>query len=1545
MLSTHKDGSRGVSLSAVMRVMKRIGNAAWNYLGGKRAIVTQRGYDGIIEPGERVTRVVDAFGGSGLPSQLVKHAIPDAGRTVNDLNPEISNLHTQVRDNPQAVIDAGHRVFDDFTREVLSPGYETEAQAIAGLTFADTFAGRPTGSEAERAALLSLRFSSLTGGALGKGDATAEDIPGGIKWAELAARPTLDQAKVDKLKREFEANIRGHSKDLQGAEVTTKDARAVLAEAKPGEVVFADSPYYSKDEGGDVLKYGEEYGADLTTIEGSLSFIRDSVFPAAQRGVKVVYSNYWNDAVAQVFTDAGFRARKVERQGQHGKKVYEIIAWNPRDAAITAEPARAAPGADTPAPGRAEPLARGPEPAGTVVPPAGPKPAPAGAAPVSGPRVRTSDPAALGRVRGTLESAFSGFAAGKLDLDGPGGPALVFHGGERLPLIFTKDPLDPTAWLTSQFGVRTPAQFVDLAKATGLPIPREWKHDGGQPPSVQRIMDGWAALGLDAKRKMMERSTPGLSIQFGDAAPGSPFAFILARESLLGRAGSEKARVGSEEGIHALWRGVMSDAERALVLAYAAKAGRYAGKARAAEGDAGRAMELGTQVLLDLGDVRAREVQRGADRDAALAYRAATSGPIARVLDRLVKVAGDLWARMARSVGVKPDLGLQSRLAPELFQALEGIRTGEIGARPFRRGGTAEEAAAVDRPGTPREGDEALAVDPPDEQAPVAREGIAWRGAMRQYRDDVGKDAPVTDAEARERADEILNSPDELDRVVRAFQRGNVPLNGRELMGSVVAVEEGQRQLGLRARAEGSPELALRAVKLMEIEQRLGTAAGRILHALRGDQLTTVDGVESLFSGRLQTIGSTAWKKKLAAARKASGEAGEAKVAKAWLAAQNAVVKTIKDKTGFDLNDRKTYERMAEAAGEGDFYAVNMLHDAVENLTPMTRRERLDAWQRRATLGALTAEIVRGNILSIGSFMPQAATMGMLGAEASLKPLVAKLLGQIRRDLPADVTEAFGGTGEVLRSFAENIVDSARLAIDSSRHGEARGYKELAGRFSQKDKGDSETQASEGGRALIPGGLRHLLGPGAEMVRMADEFVWGQVFRAKQAHLAARAVKSGLHGSVAEAKGDVKITDAAVKEADTWTLRGEYEGRFESWLGSVGKLRHVQDVKDGEMRTNYLGLAVFGMLPIFKSFVKGMSMGLGLANIPGNLAKVGRAAIKRSDASAEKIAGAREITVEELAAQDFNAGVEGGARLLLGAALLTAGALLGGSEPTDDSGSLARNEEKIVRSTATTPGTLDNVPTTRLSPWFEATQIGAIAKAGWDKGGTAGRESVISSLIETLLNRPLLSGLPVPRTDPATGARWGTGDRLLKQSLDLLAVGRPYVDAYRKATETTARTASQSIDDWVTRNYDLTRAERSSWLGEKRPTGGFMRKMLFGGASVPTKREQDIAEHIVRVNAQMKGENKPYWFPPAERVFHGKRGWRYTDVEYEQLRAITGASFVDYYGKLPATKDPVERLYRMREAWLLSRAKAESIVQPGAVKRLTALEGTDISTR
>jgi hypothetical protein len=1361
-------------------------------------------------------------------------------------------------------------------------------------------------------------------------------------------------------------------------EVQHADAYAVELPGTPGSTFFTiDGPYYNQkgyqwtdaatgERRGEAITGAGTYEKTAGLTEriadrGDALMLTDSNWMRADRGNPPAEPARGAAALRRIL-DAAPHAQVTGVMGKNGRD--ELISLrtfsDPPRAHLTPETTNAASSTASVAPTRSADAAAatsgarardvaGSDPAGAGAPTPAPRAAEPAATTAPHPPSRVR--AVVERIRSKLTAAFTGFAPARLELDSEE-PALVFRNGERVPLVVVDGDVDPDAWLNSMLAHIPPGRFADVLDRAKVAVPREWRWNakkGEAPPTIQQLRDGLARMSKPERQRLFERTMPGLEIRFSDGSTGSPVAFLGLRELMLGR-DSRRAMsdVGAEEALHVLWRAALSPGEQAAVLRYAAAHPTYAARARAAT-TPGAKLELGTRVLLDLA---AQERTRGVDR----AQLSKLRGSVQRAMDSVAKVAGDLWRRMLTAMGVKPTPEAAHRaLSPDVQRVLAEYRSGELGARPFRRDGEADDGTAYaterpaddsattakrpiepgseapEAPGAAARGEQALATrtpEPDGDDADAPSAGTWLRRGISRVRKALGQDAPVKLDQAEQRAEALLDEEGGVERIVRAWERGNQPKDGPEMVAQVLAMQAASRRLLEQGIVETDVEAADLGYRIARAESRAATAAGRILRALqRGDIRDDID-VGALFKRTLDGVGSVRWTRAL---DRAPTEEARKRVLKRWMAAKREVVDRIKAKSGLDISDPALWRRIAEGR---DFYAVNVLTDAIDAEMPRERGEALQDWRTRATVGGLSAEVIRGVILNFTSWAPTGFTAGTFAAEAGLRPVAAAVLRRFRRDLPDEVTDAFGGTDAALKSVLQNTLTAASIAAQSSIRGAPVGDRVLGGRFARGEFGGVEDAAGEGGRALLPVGLRHAVAPGTELVRLADEFVWAQTFLAKQAFLAARRAKQGDTRPRAEIANDPDILDAARTEADTWTLRGDYGtsdlGQFFEML-SRGR-SPVKIDADGTPRTRWWGLAGFTFFPIFKSYLKAMQKGLSLANVPGNAATTLKA-LRRASPEAAREAG---VDVATLDAQQFKAGVEAAGRLIVGSVLLGTGYLLAEAASTTEAGTAAEGGERQVRETAEPAGTLADVPTTRLSPWHEPSQIGAIMKDALSKPShMAMGEAGVIALYETLINRPLLSGLPVPRRDPETGEQSGFMESALRRHADLFAVGRPYADVIRRATETTAKAVPSG---WLERNYGVSREDRPSWLGEKRPTGDFWRKLVFGGASVPTPREQEIAEHIMRVNTALaragKPQATPYWFPPPERVFDGARGHRYTDAEYRALQGLAGSIFQSMWNDLPARDNPEARMKTLRWAWLSARAQARAIMEPKAYRRI-----------
>lgn len=1516
---TTADGATGASLSAALGVMRRTGNAMWNYLGGKKAIIAAKGYDGIIAAGKQVRRVVDAFGGSGLPTQMARRIVPGAGRAINDLNPEVVNLHTQVRDNPDAVVAEGHRLFDDFAREVLEPGYDTEAQQFAGLTFADNFSRRAPGSEAERAALMSLRFSKLTGGALGKGEPTVEDIPGGIKWAELAAARGTSREKIALLKRQFEANIRGHSQSLQGTEITQKDARQILTDAQQGDIVFVDPPYYAKDEGGDVLDYGAEYGADLTTVEGNLAFVRDSVFPAAQRGVQTIYSNYWNDAVAQVFTDAGFKVRKVARQGQHGKVVHEIIAWNPDGAAIRAEPTGAPAGAGAAPPGGAGPAAVGAGAAAPVVPSTGPSPAPAGAAPVR-PGGADGGPRPSARLGGKLSDAahqlavadaagVRGVTVGR-DADGHTTISLDLGGGEKLTgrLVADERPdveAPKDAWMASMLSRNRPEVVARalrdaIVEAYPTALVPSWLTDT-RPPSIEKLVGSWKAIQQkfpQAVLKLMEKA-PRLAVLLPNGkAYGADFAIGLTKHY--------QGRELREETWHLGWH-TLTEAEKGLLLKRLPPAQRAS--VLGADGHVLRpqhALELGTDLLAKLYDRHLREGRK-------------PSGWF-----------GSLLARMRAKVEK-----LMPFFAPKIDAGMELAK--EFGeGRIFQRM----------RKDAPKVGDEAMATASlRDTRRKVAAES------------DEGR---TTVAAMNERAERILRDETLWGETMEAAKDDPRKLSQDQVRALNIAAAD-----TLRASLTGGGEA--KQAKLLDdydmiaaLRMRANRVSAQDLRALQEDDRNAMP-TDRVVKPLLKPSGY--WKRQL---DKADTPDKAAEVMRRWRERNDRVLDALK-RRGIDLRDEATRRAIDDAEAD----AVAALEYTVDAET-RAQRSLQERW------GDLTAARVVSDATMRTLLWPGSATLqgvstanfaGRSGVRAGVESLLRGVDG-----LDKDVLAGFGGRREALGHMLASVATGMRLGLESVYTGDSVAKAKLAGREAgeeimagQEFRSPLQDWAEQpiklpGLKAFkLPSWVGFLArtsaGPGLEAVRFVDEMVWTTTFDATRRMLGAkRAQESGR--AVEEAMADQDIADAAVAHADrvTQRTRPDADTPFGAAFKGLELLRSPS--LGGALTHQRIGHAskllynpLFHIMPIFRSVALLTAEAGKYAAAP--VRGVQAAGTLRKLKSPERIAemaAERGVGEGEIRRELTNDLLEQMTDTMIG--MLGYGIVAALSEedlPAPRGGNESAQEER-TRDLAKPQGTLAGTNIQRMSPVYEALQAAAAARDVVE--GRQSTNEALTGLGRAILEKPILGGVKSlfrPQTDPRTGEPMSMSEYAWSQiKRQTLSPGAAWAATARAFTET-EQTRPGDPDN---AGIGQERMPVSGLTGEGRTVNtGIIGRGIFGLSPRAKASEQRVADLIVRLNDAAEAEARKTlepgqrlsgvgWWPDEVKKdlpVEGNRQAveRMTPEQRARMERLTGEAF------WKALQPRLEEIERVGTKQPQAALKAMQRLRAGAAKQAFAAVWTE----
>jgi hypothetical protein len=751
------------------------------------------------------------------------------------------------------------------------------------------------------------------------------------------------------------------------------------------------------------------------------------------------------------------------------------------------------------------------------------------------------------------------------------------------------------------------------------------------------------------------------------------------------------------------------------------------------------------------------------------------------------------------------------------------------------------------------------------------------------------------------------------------------------------AMEESAQDNLAKAMTDGSLRHLEDGMKFSGVVQKALSKAGQTLRYGRRD-LRDPDTVRGALLDTLANTGSLKWRTKLA--KFAPGTEGRQKVADQWAAERRKMIDTIRERTGVDLTDPNLGQKMA-----GDAYAISALSDLIRRTEPMTRADTWKEWKDRATVGGLFAEFVRSNILTVGSFVPQVGQAGYFAAKSSMNRVADELLGRLK----GREVRGFSGTAEALHHIGTDFIDGFKLAMESQYRGTSI-VRERLRYLRATPSGEAETASGEGGKSLLPVWLRLPLGPGAALTGIADDMTWATAFRMSQSFEAARKRAAGDGRSISEIRNDEDVLAKAEQIADNATFRGEFTGATADLATGFGKLRSPTR-KDAEGRTvtNVPGAFMYSFLPIYKSMVKGLQEGLAVANVPGNVMKLGK--LRTGEKMDEHIRGEadrRQVPEEQIREEHYQAAVDASGRLMMGAVLGTVGALWAGvSNPSQDA------NEKRMKEKETTPGSIAGVPASRFSPAYEPTQIaGGIREAMKSYSASKDPKQALGeftvSMYDSLLNRPLLQGIPDPSgrnngRDPNTNESLSMLDKIGNQLVSESSPGRFYTDAWRRMNETTAR--RQSGGPWD-RQYATQREERHSFTGEVENTGNFWRKLIVGGEGTPTEAEARIARRLVALNAQVsKGVSDPqikksleWWattLPNTEGVKNG-RDYTYTSDELDEMRKVAGEAFTKFESRIPTSAPPAQQLLQLKLAWETSRAIARSAMRPTMMERVMA---------
>jgi hypothetical protein len=742
---------------------------------------------------------------------------------------------------------------------------------------------------------------------------------------------------------------------------------------------------------------------------------------------------------------------------------------------------------------------------------------------------------------------------------------------------------------------------------------------------------------------------------------------------------------------------------------------------------------------------------------------------------------------------------------------------------------------------------------------------------------------------------------------------------------AMVFAERQAEKLYYEALREGGREGRRRFEAVNKIDQATAESLTAAAHLMRASQrdVRKPEYIRTLVRRTLMDSDSPRWQR---LRREAAGD--EAKLDALFDRQMREVQEAadqIKRRTGIDI--------LAEDFGsDGDTYSVGILRDMIVQMqeSKLTMADKLDYFKKHATIGQLVAEIVRGNILTVASPVPQLGQGVYFLAKSGANRVMDSILSRAAKD-PSLSRGGKEGVREAVSGAIGDIIEGFKMAVESQRVGKSLVYERLL--HLQAEPG--ETQTSEGGKALLPWQARTLTGPGAVMTGIVDDMTWFSAFRMRQ-RFEARRLGVDLE--------DPRVMTLAKQAADHATFRGEYEGMVERTVGALGGLRSpVMKDAEGNLKTNWLGLVGYGFLPIFKSMVKGLNEGVSVANIPHNVFTAGKkmSRLRSGSEHLSKEAEHRKVSLEQVRDEHYRAAVEAAGRTLLGSILLTAGFLLAkvpsGTGDTD---------EDRVRQTGDQPGTLGGVPFSRFSPSYEPTQIAGILRDAIGRGATMDSASrAIGGLYDALLNRPLLGSLPVigsraPK-DVNTGEPMSVPEQAWTTWAGHASIGKFYSDAWRRAHEDVAHRPEGGVFE---RNYALDRDVRHSPFGQERNNGGFFRKLLFGGEGSVTEAESAVARRIVKLNeAATEGVKDPalkrhieWWsagrLPTTEQV--GKVPMRYSADEQDELRRIAGEAFLQMAQRIPESAKPEAQLKAMKQAWSFSVAMARKTVAPQFIKRI-----------
>lgn len=290
-------------------------NALRSYLGNKITMARAGAFDIIPESWrDKWTEIVDVFGGSGIHGWQLGKALAKPVN-YNELDPDVYAFQQLARtsEGQEELRRVWNPMLDEIARiRQQHPEGGPEAHRLISTWWNDTTKRlrRADATPAEKAARVLLENS------LGTMGGTQSLIGIDHKWKKDIGSLGDVSALLDK-----------HRLNAQmWKETTNERAEDLIPKTKPGQLVVLDPPYASTK--------GYAVGNEHGSVNGAVNFVDNSIAPAVDRGVSILYTNSAHLPIVEALRRAGLETRieRVQTQtraGQQGAFRYEVTAWTP----------------------------------------------------------------------------------------------------------------------------------------------------------------------------------------------------------------------------------------------------------------------------------------------------------------------------------------------------------------------------------------------------------------------------------------------------------------------------------------------------------------------------------------------------------------------------------------------------------------------------------------------------------------------------------------------------------------------------------------------------------------------------------------------------------------------------------------------------------------------------------------------------------------------------------------------------------------------------------------------------------------------------------------------------------------------------------------------------------------------------------------------------------------------------------------------------------------------------------------------------------------